>query len=58
MKITIEDTDDQKGKSVSVEIMDDHLTMDKLVEELLAPVLVAWGFHPQTVKETFAGDEE
>ncbi len=58
MKITIEGTDEQKGKSVSVEVPDDHLAMPSVVEDLLTPVLLAWGFHPQTVKETFAGDEE
>ena len=41
-----------------VEVLSEDLTMDDLVEGLIKPLLLAAGYHPRTVDDAFAGDEE
>ena len=57
MKITLESTEHDINLSlstkrlVSIEVDDDNLTMDRVIDELVKPVLIAYGFHPKTVEE-------
>lgn len=56
MKITIEPTTDQsnwpaKHCCISVTHPSDDLCMFEVIEDLIRPALLAWGFHPKTVAE-------
>jgi hypothetical protein len=58
MKITIEPTGDEPGyPTVSVSRPDDTLTIDSVIEDLVRPALIAWGFHPDTVRGAFEQEE-
>lgn len=56
MKITISPSQDQKNerhpfRTVEIWMPDDHMTLPQVVEELLAPALVAWGYADEAVRE-------
>lgn len=58
MRITIEPTEDQTGRSlgathirVSIEHPSDDLPIHELFENIIAPALLAWGFGEKTINE-------
>ena len=53
-KITLEE---DTGRSVTIVCPRGDLDMSEMVDDLLKPLLLAWGFHPDTVAEAL-GDEE
>lgn len=50
MKLTIEDN---HGRKVVIETKHDDLNMDQVVEELVRPALIAYGFNSETVESIF-----
>lgn len=55
MRIMMLGTEEQKAKAVYVEDPSDELTIED-VAHLLKGLLLAWGFHPESVASIF--DEE
>jgi hypothetical protein len=58
MKITIQPSHPQDGErdkfaTVSIEISDDHLTLTEVIEEMIKPALIAWGFNSDNVESEF-----
>jgi len=56
MKITLQPSADQTNEAhphatVTIEIPGDCLTLGHVVDNLLRPALLAWGFHPDTIEE-------
>ena len=54
MKVTIAPSKDQTMEkhpfsTVEISSPDDEMTLPQVVEHLLAPALIAWGFTPETV---------
>jgi hypothetical protein len=57
MKITIQPSQPRDGQrhefvTVSIEIPDDHLTLHEVIEEMIKPSLISWGFHPENVEKS------
>ena len=55
MKITIEPSEDQSGQEypyakVTIELPDDDLSLSVVIENMIEPALIAWGFLPDSVK--------
>ena len=40
----------------TIEVPDDNMAMQKVVDDLIIPVLLAAGFHPKTIEEYIKGD--
>lgn len=64
MKITIEPTNqpvdtplNYRNPQVSVWMPSDDMTIDELVEHMVKPLLIAWGFHSDTVNERLFPDD-
>jgi hypothetical protein len=56
MKITIQPTAPQEGEkypypTVSIEMPEDDITLPKVMENLIRPALIAWGFEPTIIEE-------
>ena len=58
MRITLEGTESESGRTVSVAAAIDSLTIEELRDELLIPLLLAWGYQPANVGELFGDYEE
>jgi len=56
MKITIELTRNKVFNKVTIETESDHLTIHEVMQELIKPALLAWGFQPGSINEYI--DEE
>lgn len=64
MKITIEPTNqtddtpvDQRNPTVSIWMPSDDMNIDDVVEHMIQPLLIAWGYQPSTVQERLFPDE-
>ena len=55
MRITLEYTD-AGGPKVVIETPHDELNIQAVIDDLIRPALVAFGFHPNTVEEAFKND--
>ena len=55
MRITLEHTL-LKGPKVIIETTYDEHTIQEVIDDLIRPALVAFGFHPNTVEEAFKND--
>jgi hypothetical protein len=58
MKIKLQPTeghviDLHPHRSISSELPADDLDMEQVIEDLIRPALIAWGFHPATVDKYF-----
>jgi hypothetical protein len=56
MKITIQPTTPQEGEkypypTVSIEMPEDDMTLPRVMENLIRPALIAWGFEPTILDE-------
>jgi len=52
MKITIEPTEkDREHPKVTIALESDHLNLSEVVDELLVPALVGWGFPMTKIRE-------
>ena len=56
MKITISPTEIQPicgvyNRKVEISIPDDELTLPKVINDLIIPALIAWGFTAELVEE-------
>ena len=52
MKITIEPTEeDSDHPTVTISMSSDHLDITEVLDELVVPALVSWGFHPASVAD-------
>ena len=52
MKITLEPTEkDREHPTVTIAFDSDHLNLSEVVDELLIPALVCWGFPMTTIRE-------
>mgnify|MGYP001605013571 CR=1 FL=1 len=56
MKITLEPTDNTDQHHVTLTLPGDDNDIDK-VAELFEFVLLAWGFHPDNVKQVFRAED-
>jgi hypothetical protein len=59
MKLTLQPTEEFPSDFVTVEISkyDDHMNLPVILDELIKPALVAWGFHPDTVEKIVIEDQ-
>ena len=57
MKITIEPTEKHEPgvnyPTVTMQLPGDDFMVDELLDELIKPALVAWGYSPELVEEAF-----
>lgn len=51
MKITLEPTRDTSLSKVTIETPCDHNDLDEVMQNLIKPALIAWGFQPCNVNE-------
>lgn len=60
MKLTLETTDPENKyqKKVIIEQPFDDLTIDDIIEELVKPILLAYGFHPDIVDGYFGVEDD
>lgn len=62
MKITLESTNHDVGaiptakRTATIEVNYDGMTVDQIIDELIKPVLVAYGFHPKSVEQCLPDD--
>jgi len=57
MKIILEaTTNEYYGHKVEISTYGDDLTISAVFEELIEPMLLAWGYHPDSIKDIL-GDE-
>jgi len=59
MKITLEPTaegmaGEYKSPTVTIQVPSDSLIIHDVIDDLVRPALIAWGFHPDTVAAYFA----
>ena len=55
MRIILEHTD-LRGQKVTIETRHDEMAIQEVINDLIRPALVAFGFHPNTVEEAFKND--
>lgn len=57
MRLILEDTNkDIHSRDIIIETLNDDLTLIDLMDNLIKPVLLAKGYHPDNIKEYFNYD--
>jgi hypothetical protein len=56
MKITLSPTEQQEGEkyphpTVSIEMPDDYICLPEVIDKLIRPALIAWGFDSTLIEE-------
>lgn len=51
MRLTLESTVFDNKTTVMIEIADDCLNISEVIDRMVAPVLVGYGFHPDDVED-------
>lgn len=51
MKLTLEPTEDTNYPKVTIEIKHDHTNLEEVMEALIKPALISWGFNPLHIEE-------
>lgn len=54
MKITLEPTTPNSNHpKVTIEVPGEDYQINSVIDDLIKPLLIAWGFHPETVNSCF-----
>jgi hypothetical protein len=56
MKITLEQP--SYGVTVTVAVDSDDLTIERTIDELIEPALLALGYHPASIKSVLASEDD
>lgn len=57
MKITIEQTHNSGYSKVIIENEDDYLDLEELMQILIKPALLAWGYQPDSINKYIEEEE-